>query len=161
MNVKMAEQSPAQPEKKRTAYSKRIVLTSKLIELILNYRPPKRKTIEPLARIIEKFIKEARIIADPEEYMNLLSTNHDREEYKRLTPLMAACLVKNVDVTRVLVKNGAELTLIPSLLGMELSYAMLSFKSPNSRERKSREELISIMIDMMTSNPTVCAFKAN
>lgn len=137
-----------------------MLLTTKLVEMILNYKSNKRRgknSGEPLVSQVDTFLRTYAHAADCHVYLNEPSGDHEheREEYKRLTPFMAACLVKNVDVAKLLLKNGAKLMQVGNSVGMELSYAMLNLKSLNSRERKCRDELIDLIIDIMEADEKV------
>ena len=136
-----------------------MLLTTKLVEMILNYKSNKRRgknSGEPLVSQVDTFLRTYAHTADSNVYLNEPSEHeHEREEYKRLTPFMAACLVKNVDVAKLLLKNGAKLMQVGNSVGMELSYAMLNLKSLNSRERKCRDELIDLIIDIMEADEKV------
>lgn len=139
-------------------------LTSLLIEMILNHEASKRKSSssssannEPLERKVAKFIKVNQKIAQPSEYLNRVDTvcSHGVEVDRPLTPLMAACMINDVEVVYLLLKNGARLTDKPSSYGFELAYAILRPKNLSTRQRKNRNELINLIINMMENDPNV------
>lgn len=143
------------------ATSQEASLTSKLIEMILNYETSnnKRKASEPLVSRVAKFIKQNKSLAaaEPASYLNQVDvvSSHGIEVDRPLTPLMAACMINDVDLVCFLLKNGARLTETATSYGFELAYAILRPKNLTAKLRKNRNVLINIIIDLMEQDPNV------
>lgn len=141
-----------------TTTSQEASLTSKLIEMILNYETNnKRKASEPLVSRVAKFIKQNKSLAEPASYLNQVDvvSSHGIEVDRPLTPLMAACMINDVELVCLLLKNGARLTETATSYGFELAYAILRPKNLTAKLRKNRNVLINIIIDLMEQDPNV------
>lgn len=132
------------------------VRVKKLIDMMLNYESGKRKShTEPLVRKVDKFLKAN---TPTKSYINLAHVVYSHggiEASRSLTPLMAACMINDVDVACLLLESGARLVSISSSHGLELAYAILRPKNLSTRQRKNRNELINLMINLMESDPEV------